>query len=172
MCSTQYLYMLCMLSCCNQQNFRPTHRWGLTANEFYLTTHAEHLDGHNSRTGSWTAKWKIECENMSGATSADISGTVESKCWCYEDCTAHMLASQSFETVSVQADEENPLARALMDQIVAWEKDVMEALNAVYGDEMDGTLKKIRRTLPITRTRLKWELIANRAIKNREKLKK
>ena len=146
-------------------------RWGLTANEFYVTTHAEMLDGNNSRTGSWTARWKVTCENIPGVSTAEISGAVEARSWCYEGCTAHMFSSQSFDPVTVQADVENPLARVLKNQIAQWEKQVIEALNTVYGDQMDGTLKAIRRTLPITRTRLKWELIANRAVKSREKKK-
>jgi len=142
--------------------------WGMTANEFYVTTHAESLDGGNSRTGSWTAKWKISCQNIPGVNEAEISGDVRARSWCYEDCTVHMFSSQEFAPVTLQGDQENSIAKVLQTQIVKWEKEMMEALNAVYGEEMDGTLKAIRRILPITRTRLKWELIANRAVKKRE----
>lgn len=143
--------------------------WGLTANEFYVATHAECLDGTNARTGSWTAKWKVECDNNPGAVQAEISGSIECRAWCYEDGTAHLLSTQKFGPVTVQADEETPLGKALKNKIVEWEKELMEAITAVYGDQMDGLLKAIRRTLPITKTRLKWELIANRAVKNHVK---
>lgn len=142
--------------------------WGMTANEFYLTTHAELLDGGNSRTGSWTAKWKIACQNIAGVNEAELSGDVRARSWCYEDCTAHMRCNQEFQTVTLQADAESSIAKVLVKQIVDWEKETFAAITTVYDKEMDGTLKQIRRILPITRTRLKWELIANRAVKKRE----
>jgi F-actin capping protein alpha subunit len=141
---------------------------GNTASEIIVTTHAEMLDGHNSRTGHWAAVWTIHATSW---LEAQVSGQVNCRAWCYEDCTAHMFAEQTFDKTIVVADnpEDAPLAKVILAQIIQWEKEVMEALTAVYGDEMDGTLKKIRRTLPITRTRLKWALIAQRAIKSHTK---
>ena len=80
-----------------------------------------------------------------------------------------MFAEQKFPKTAVLADADKPLAKVIMMQIIQWESDVITALTAVYGEEMDGTLKKIRRTLPITRTRLKWDLIASRAFKGHPK---
>jgi len=79
-----------------------------------------------------------------------------------------MSGSQSFETTPVEGDrdEGTTLAKAIVVQITAWEKEAIEALGAVYEEEMDGTLKAIRRVLPITRTRLKWDLLSQRATKN------
>lgn len=141
-------------------------------NEMILISHAELLDGINSRTGCWTATWSIIAENKPDVNQAEISGSVKCRSWCYEEGTVHMSATQTFERTAVAGGNAEEMAKVLMAKIKEWEKQVIDALGAVYGDEMDGTLKKIRRTLPITRTRLKWDLIAERSIKTRQKKKK
>ena len=148
-------------------------QWGETANVIHLATHAEMIDGHNSRTGSWTAQWIIQAENTPGVNEAELSGDVHMRVWCYEGCTVHMSGTQTFASTALEGDpdEELPLAKVIVMQIKEWEKEVIEALGAVFEEEMDGTLKAIRRTLPITRTRLKWDLIAQRALKTRQKKK-
>ncbi|CAB9501014.1 expressed unknown protein [Seminavis robusta] len=139
---------------------------GSKPSELIVNTHAELLDGNNSRTGEWSAEWTVNAESWA---QAEMSGQVQTRAWCYEDSTAHMSATQTFgPTVVAATTQEVPLAKVIMLQIIQWEKEMLTALNAVYEDEMDATLKAIRRTLPITRTRLKWDLIAQRAVKKRE----
>ena len=146
-------------------------QWGESANHIYLSTYAELIDGNNSRTGSWTALWIIHAENAPGVNEAEIKGEVSMRAWCYEDCTIHMDGSQSFESTSVagDADEGLSLAKVIVMQIKEWESEAIEALQNIYGDEMDGTLKSIRRVLPITKQRLKWDIIAQKAMKDRKK---
>jgi len=141
-------------------------------NEMILISHAELLDGSNSRTGCWTATWSIIAENKEDVNHAEISGIVKCRSWCYAEGSVHMSATQPFERASLEGGNAEELAKVLMAKIKEWEKQVIDALGVVYGDEMDGTLKKIRRTLPITRTRLRWDLIAERAVKSRQKKKK
>lgn len=146
-------------------------QWGESANHMYLSTYCEMIDGNNSRTGSFTALWIIQSENAPGVNEAEIKGEVSMRGWSYEDCTIHMTGSQSFEPTALEgdADEGMSLAKVIVMQIKDWEAEAIDALNAVYGDEMDGTLKSIRRVLPITKQRLKWDLIVQKAMKGRTK---
>jgi hypothetical protein len=59
------------------------------------------------------------------------------------------------------ADEGDDLAKVIvLMQIREWEKEVVEYLGAVFGE--GGTLKTIEEPSLSTRTRLKWDLIAQR----------
>jgi hypothetical protein len=140
---------------------------GEQESEIVVRTYAELLDGGNSRTGSWSGSWRVM---QNSSSEAQMSGDIGVKVWGYEESNVHMNCKHSFAPLTVHAESELP--KKIVGQIAAWEDEVLRCLKTVYEEDMDSTLKAIRRTLPITRTRLKWDFIAERSVKTHFKKKK
>lgn len=133
--------------------------------QLVLTTYAEKVDTSNQFTGAWTATWTITYESDE---SAQISGSVKLHTYSYEEGNCQLRTVRDFETTTVES--EGDLPQALVDQIVAWEHDVMGIL-ASFHDLVADNLRSIRRVLPISKTKMKWDVVAHRNAKTLEKTK-
>lgn len=115
-----------------------------------LRTYAELIDTHKSRTGYWAGCWVIENESS-------IRGSLSVHVYNYEDGNMQMRATRDVPSTSIASAEEaikvikrsdNTLLSDLTDQ-----------------DSLTASLKKIRRILPITKTRMKWSDEAHKSVK-------
>ena len=131
-----------------------------------LHTYAEKIDLSNQYTGSWTATWVVASEE---SDVAELSGTVSLHTYCYEDGNTQLRTKKEFETIEVNAGGDG-LAKALMDRIVEWEHEVLGLLVAM-NDFVSDNLRDIRRILPITKTKMKWDVVAHRNVKTLDKTK-
>jgi Mg2+ and Co2+ transporter CorA len=59
---------------------------------------------------------------------------------------------------------EDKVAKAIVKQITAREKELYEQMKDMC-DQIDDNLKKMRRILPITKTRFKWDASAQKQVK-------
>jgi uncharacterized coiled-coil protein SlyX len=148
--------------------------------EIIIRTYAEHLDTHNCMTGSWTAKWTIL---VRGEKEADLGGIVKLHAYYYEEgSNVQMRADKDFASKPVEAQEEKvnsmvakfeknkmsyeeQLAKVIVDQITAHEKEMYTQLASMVEELGDGTLKKFRRILPVTKTRFKWDAEAQKQVR-------
>jgi uncharacterized coiled-coil protein SlyX len=148
--------------------------------EIFIRTYAEHLDTHNCMTGSWTAQWKIL---VRGDKEADLGGIVKLHAYYYEEgSNVQMRADKNFVSKPVEAQEEKvnsmvakfeknkmsyeeQLAKVIVDQITAHEKEMYTELGSMVEELGDRTLKKFRRILPITKTRFKWSAEAQKQVR-------
>lgn len=115
-----------------------------------LRTYAEKIDTHKSRTGYWAGCWIIEDEKS-------VRGTISLHVYNYEDGHMHLRAQREVPSKSV----------ASADDVI---KAIKRADNTLLSDVTDqealtSSLKRIRRILPITKTRMKWSDAAQNAIK-------
>jgi hypothetical protein len=133
--------------------------------QLVLNTYVEKIDTPNQFTGSWNATWVITYESDE---SAQISGSSKLHTYSYEEGNCQLRTARDFQTMTVES--EGDLPQALMDQIVAWEHEVLGLL-ASFHELVGDNLRSIRRVLPITKTKMKWDVVAHRNVKTLEKNK-
>lgn len=134
------------------------------AQELQIHTYAEKLDLPNFYTGYWKATWTLSSSNT-------ISGETKIHTCSYEDGNNHLTFAKTFEATPVSAetpkdneDAAPSLEQGIVNQIIKWENDVLDNL-AIMHQEAPGSLKRIRRVLPITKTKMKWDVVAQRSVK-------
>jgi hypothetical protein len=143
-----------------------------------VRTYVEHMNAHNCTSGSWSAVWTVK---ILEEKEAELSGEVKLHTYYAEGtCNVHSRATRTFESVKVSTEEEKvhamvavfeketmsyeeQLSKVVVDKIVAWEKGLYSDVTNMYGD-LDGQLRKLRRILPITKTRFKWDSAAQRQV--------
>lgn len=81
-----------------------------------------------------------------------------------------MNCTQTFNPVVVQSQGSLPTVIVL--QISTWEDQLLENVKQYYGNEVDGHLKQIRRVLPITKTKMKWDHAADIALKKHKDIQR
>lgn len=137
-----------------------------------IRTYAENVDLRNYRAGSWSAEYRISPsgEGGSGGSSSEveIEGTVDVVAHAFENGNVQMRSSIPLGPSAVGADSKSPqdVARAVVDQIQRWEDDdVQGKLGTMYDSVNDTMLKSLRRVMPVTRTRMDWNLATHRLAK-------
>jgi hypothetical protein len=109
-----------------------------------VRTYAERIDTSNRITGSWTAKWTIQ-------SSGTVIGQVSVQAYAYEEGTIQLNTARKF----------GPEQGDAVKLIEKWEQEVMESLAETY-DTMGEKLKSLRRVMPVTRTRMDWNVLSHR----------
>jgi hypothetical protein len=146
-----------------------------------IQTYVEKLDVPNRISGYWKATWTVLVNNTPTTNNnnecGEISGRVQIHSYAYEEGNAQVKIDQQFDTktitkLSTTQDDDEPtsLVQPIMKQITAWESNVLGLLAAM--NETGGTgehLKSIRRVLPITKTKMKWDVVAQRSVKTLKK---
>lgn len=147
---------------------------GSGPSQFQVVSYAEKLDPNNLQTGYWKSTWTIT--NTSGA-EAEIKGTVELHTYSYEDGNTQLQLAKTFEGDIVEEmemegeEEEASLAFGILFKIIEWEHEVLSILKGLHELSTD-SLKSIRRVLPITKTKMNWEVEAQRGVKHLKKTAK
>jgi hypothetical protein len=132
-------------------------------NDLIVQTYAEKNDTANMYTGYWKATWNISAE----LGVAHISGQVDLHTMSYEDGNSQMKTSKTFEMESVgKSEEDGTLEGGVVQQIIDWEAGVLGIVKGLH-DATNDHLRSIRRVLPITKTKMKWDVEAQRSVKLR-----
>lgn len=151
-----------------------------TPSDFRVLSYATKIDPNNLQTGHWKSTWTI---HTIGPREVELEGTIEIHTYTYEDGNTQLEFEKDFGPVLVEPlvaaspeddDEDNEeerkpsLADGILNQIIHWEHSMlglMRGLNEISGDK----LKKIRRVLPITKTKMNWEIEAQRSVQHLKK---
>jgi len=132
-----------------------------------IATYAERIDLHNHHAGSWKGDYTI-CPS-----TGSVSGNVTIHAHTFENGGNVQLHSNiSLEAKNVGAclptddsDKQSTWAKAVTRQIESWEdNDVMEGLSGMYESMGNSYLKSLRRVMPITRTKMEWNVMAHRVV--------
>ena len=131
-----------------------------------LEVYAEKASASNCHSGSWHATYAVQ---VLSSTSATIGGTVRLRSHEYEDmANVQLSTTHALEEVTVSAKAGQDWADAALAQIQKWERDVVQGyLARLYdgGRMNDGMLRSMRRVLPVTRTRMDWNMGGHRLVK-------
>lgn len=134
---------------------------------FMIATYAERIDLHNHRAGSWKGCYTIR------PSSGDIGGDVSVCAHTFENGGNVQLHSDiTLDVANVGKcsasdgiDKQSAWAKAVTRQIELWEDgEVMLNLSHMYESMGNTYLKSLRRVMPITRTKMEWNVMAHRVV--------
>ncbi|KAL7540097.1 hypothetical protein ACHAXR_009867 [Thalassiosira sp. AJA248-18] len=133
-----------------------------------ISTYAERIDLHNHLVGSMKGSYTIcpssgsLCGNISILAHAfENGGNVQ----LHSDIS--MEANNVGKSCSPSDDDEkqSSWAKAVTRKIESWEdNEVMERLSGMYNSMGSTYLKSLRRAMPITRTKMEWNVMAHRVV--------
>lgn len=145
-----------------------------------VKTYAEHLDDGNCSAGAWSAVWRI---NILTEKEAELSGSVALHAHSFEGgSNVQTRATKEFVAAAVSTEEElvhslvakfeknkmsyaEQLADRIVEKIGDFEKQLHTGLSNMFENELEAALRKIRRILPVTKTRFKWDSAAQKNVK-------
>jgi hypothetical protein len=76
-----------------------------------------------------------------------------------------MFPTIKVSKLAFKKDDEPTLLQGIMKQIMTWEMDVLNLLKTMNEGGTGDHLRAIRRVLPITKTKMKWDVVAQRSVK-------
>mmetsp|Transcript_3860 Transcript_3860/g.5790 ORF Transcript_3860/g.5790 Transcript_3860/m.5790 type:complete len:271 (+) Transcript_3860:3-815(+) len=130
-----------------------------------ITTYAERIDLTNHSVGSWNACYTVN------PSLGHISGSVSITAHTFENGGNVQLHSKEEKpktnseciTSNDNADKQLIWAKSIVKKVQAWEdKEVMDKLADMYERMNNEYLKSLRRVMPITRTKMDWNVMAHR----------
>lgn len=113
-----------------------------------ILLYAERIQLQQYHAGSWTARYLIN-EN-DGIGTVSMSGTL-------------IIHAHTFESGNLQLKSIVDLPRVetsksgIFQQIQKWDEESVGTLRGIYDDMSGEVLKKLRRVMPVTRTRFDWK---------------
>lgn len=127
-----------------------------------LRTYAERVDEAQCRTGSWTAEWTIR----SVSAQAEVSGRVSTCAFSFEEGNnVQVRSTKDFAATTITGAEDTLLVQGILQQIATWEDQVRASLRDSSA-ATNQSLKSIRGILPMTHTRLNWNVVTQRTVRN------
>ena len=130
-----------------------------------ILIYAERIDLHNHNVGSWKSCYAVN------TSSGHLSGSVSINAHTFENGgNVQLHSSMSLDETNSDCIQTNDTAekrliwaKSVMKQIQAWEDtEVMEKLTNMYERMNNEYLKSLRRVMPITRTKMDWNVMAHR----------
>ena len=120
-----------------------------------IRTFGQKLNATNCTAGSWYGQWTVRA----GGT---MNGTVQIHAYCYESANIQLQSQQEFSTSSSSSLSRSP--QEIVQQVSTWEGQILSQLQQDVYDTMGDKLKSLRRVLPITRTRMEWNVLSHRMV--------
>ncbi|KAJ2355173.1 F-actin-capping protein subunit alpha [Coemansia erecta] len=128
-----YWHENALVSCIVSNRFSPTNFWN----------------------GSWRAMWSFD------VATGQLNGSTKVRVHYFEDGNVQLDTQTDFSAdVPLQgddADRAKKVARCIRD----FEAEFQQSIGNGYRQLSEKTFKGLRRTLPVTRTRIDWDKIAN-----------
>lgn len=115
---------------------------------------ADCFQAKNMRNGQWKSDWTIRVEGK----EATLEGKISTLVHYFEDGNVQLDASKSTQAqISFNLeDEPSDKAKAIIAAIKKAEDEVQLALNESYAQVAENTFRKLRRQLPMTRSKVDW----------------
>lgn len=125
-------------------------------NEYGLVTVCEKFQLANMRNGQWYSEWSLADGKLVGKLQVIVH--------YFEDGNVQ-LASQKQHQVQFDlapyGDDYETAAHDVLDKIREMENKVQLSVNECYSQLSDTTFKRLRRQLPITRSKVDWGKLAS-----------
>lgn len=125
------------------------------AKSYVLKMRSERINLKNYYAGSWTSTFTL---NMSGEFSGNLSGEVDIVAHYFENGNVQLRSKKTFNTTITEKENKEVFAKAVLKHIQVWEEDQASKLSEMYQSMNSNTLKRMRRILPVSRTKMDWNL--------------
>mmetsp|Transcript_19492 Transcript_19492/g.26656 ORF Transcript_19492/g.26656 Transcript_19492/m.26656 type:complete len:284 (+) Transcript_19492:2-853(+) len=115
----------------------------------------------NFWSGRWNSIWSLTCDN----SIATLSGEIKIHVHYFEDGNLQLLTTQRCEPVEISFTSDGQLAGKVVEQIKSVETAVQTGLEEMYNGMNIETFKAMRRIMPITRTKMEWNINSVRMVR-------
>jgi len=141
-----------------------------------IRTYCQHLDPSNCLAGSLSGEWTLQ---ITTEKTAELTAVLAWHAHYAENVNVQTRSRRSYDTKQVTTAEEKvnsmvamfekdqmsyeeQLACAVIKKMEAWELEFYDALAGM--EEAPDLVRPLRRILPITKTRFKWDSAAQRNV--------
>eukprot|EP01031_Cornospumella_fuschlensis_P027282 gene27282-32954_t len=126
-----------------------------------LVVTGERASLKNFWSGRWTSVWTLSV-NEGGCT---LAGELKIHVHYFEDGNLQMQSTKTFAAVSLPGPQSPDLAAKVVGQIQAHESAYQAGLEDMYSNMNSETIKAMRRVMPITKTKMDWNVNAVRMVR-------
>ena len=118
----------------------------------------------NFWSGKWNSTWTVT--PAAGGAGASVTGDIKVHAHYFEDGNVQLQTSKPVATTQIQASGagEKELADAVVAHIKTAESALQTALSDMYANMNEETFRSMRRILPVTRTKMEWNVNAVRMV--------
>lgn len=117
----------------------------------------------------WSGRWRAQYTIVPSGSSAKLSGSVKIRCHYFEDGNLQLHQDKNFPTTAVSYSDPASFASNTVQLITKLETDLQAGLEAMYGTMNDETFKEMRRVLPLSKEKFKWNAAAHKMVRNLRK---
>ena len=139
-----------------------------------LTGEKENL--RNYWSGRWNSTWTVQLESTTTTTttttttgSCIISGDIKLHAHYFEDGNVQLISSKSIPITKLSFNNDDEFTQLIVSLIDTSEGTVQKGLEDMYANMNEETFRAMRRLMPITRTKMEWNVNAVRLNKNLRK---
>ena len=112
-------------------------------------------------SGRWVARYTVS--SISSGT-AQLAGHLDVLTHYYEAGNVQLKSSKDWAAVTVDGSSDADLAKSIVTSIAAWEAQYETALQELFETMGSTTLKDLRRALPISGSKMNWNLTQHRTV--------
>jgi len=128
-----------------------------------IILYAERIKLKQYHAGSWVARYTIVNSDNSITT---VNGTVKIHAHSFENGNVQIKSETELPTAAIENTNSSDLVEGIVTQIQKWDEEcVLQPLHGVYQDMSTDIMKKMRRVMPVTRTRFDWNVEGHRFVK-------
>lgn len=133
---------------------------------FTILIYAERIQLPQYHAGSWLSRYTITISPASSNTLT-MDGTVRIHAHTFENGNVQMNSTTTLGPITITDHPQSTAADFVANKIQSWEEDrVVSSLHEVYDGLNAGVLKKLRRVMPVTRTKFDWNVASMRLHKD------
>ena len=151
-----------------------------TTNDSNTTTYkiiiyAERIKLKQFHAGSWFAKYTISTTKTSDENKRNciIDGAAILHGHSFENGNVHVKSNITLPSKQLQiqtSSSSTTTCQDIINVIQSWDEEyILRPLKGMYDDLSSNVLKKIRRVMPVTRTKFDWNLSGHRFVRAMEK---
>jgi capping protein alpha len=128
---------------------------------FTINICGEKVNLKNFWSGHWVSTWQVA---VSGS-SATVTGDVKVHVHYFEDGNLQLQTHKKIEATTFSFQSDRELSDAVVKHIQTQETVLQNGLEEMYNNMNNETFRAMRRVMPITRTKMDWNVNAVRMVK-------
>ena len=129
--------------------------------KFVLVLTGEKTNLKNFWSGRWNSSWTL---SISGS-KASLEGTIKVYVHYFEDGNLQLVTSYAHGPFELSFSSDALLASQVVEKIKEQENAAQTKLDEMYNDMNNETFKAMRRVMPVTRTKMDWNINAVRMVR-------
>lgn len=128
---------------------------------FVIVLTGEKTNLKNYWSGKWQSSWSLKVDG----TSAELSGDAKLHVHYFEDGNLQMQSSKSSPASTFSFSSPEKLAEETFSRIQAFENSLQTGLEEMYTNMNNETFKSLRRIMPISKTKMDWNINSVRMVR-------